>query len=324
MTSIQPVVPVAKSGKPFSGPATTDRSPAEDASGLPTVRGLFGAHWGRILFTYSLYNLENLLRLGQPFFLGWAITDLLQSSAGGLALFLGQHLVFLLIGAARRMYDTRAFTRIYTDLATRLVLVHRRHEVPISRIAARSALSREIVDFFERDVPFVVQTAYSVVGALIMLACCDWVLFPLCLALLLPVYVLSRVYGRQTFGLNRRLHDELEQEVDVIATGKPRAVRSHYERVARWRVRLSDAEAAGVAVVEVLILGLTAVVLWRCCTTAGADAGYISTVLGYILMFVSALTNLPLLVEQLARLRDIARRVQPASSDSKSNCPEHA
>src|SRR3712207_8857328 len=52
--------------------------------------GVFSAYRWRLLFTYGLFNLENLLRLAQPFVLGWAIHDLLQSSSVGLALFFGQ------------------------------------------------------------------------------------------------------------------------------------------------------------------------------------------------------------------------------------------
>jgi hypothetical protein len=89
---------------------------------------IFAAYRWRILVTYALFNLENLLRLAQPLVLGWAIHDLLRSSVLGLAIFFGQHVLYLAVSAGRRLYDTRCFTRIHADLATALVLDQRGRE----------------------------------------------------------------------------------------------------------------------------------------------------------------------------------------------------
>src|SRR5262249_32171560 len=151
---------------PPSGAGECVRAPAGGRRPGPwTLRGLFRTYRWSILFTYGLFNLENLLRLAQPLVLGLAINDLLRSSYLGLGLFVVQHLSFTLISSLRRMYDARTFTRIYTDLATQLVVEQRGQEEPVSSVAARSALSRAFVDFFERDVPVIVRSLYSVVGA---------------------------------------------------------------------------------------------------------------------------------------------------------------
>jgi ABC-type multidrug transport system fused ATPase/permease subunit len=279
-----------------------------------SLRALFRAYRWRLLGTYGLFNLENVLRLAQPLVLGLAINDLLASRWLGLLLFAGQHLAFLLIGWARRAYDTRAFTRIYSDLATRLVLDQRVREVAVSRVAARSALSRAFVDFFERDVPLVVQAVYSVAGSLMMLCWYDWWLVPLCLGLLLPGYFLNKLYGRKTLQLSRQLHDELEREVEVIDRGKEREVRGHYDAVSRWRIKLSDWEALNFGVMELFVLALLATTLLRACRLDGAAAGDIFAMFRYVLMFVMAWDSVPMLVEQFSRIRDIHRRVHTSDS----------
>jgi ABC-type multidrug transport system fused ATPase/permease subunit len=271
---------------------------------------LFAAYRWRFLFTYGLFNLENLLRLAQPWVLGWAIHNLLQSSLEGLALFFGQHLLYLVIGAARRMYDTRAFTRIYADLASQLVLHQRGRQVEVSRVAARSTLSREIVDFFERDVAVVLYVLYSVVGALVMLCLADGVLVLGCLALLLPVGLLSRWNGRQSLLLNGQLNDELEREVEIIHRAQAPEVRTHFHLISRWRIMLSDRDACSFGLLEFLVFSVMAAALVRTCGVPGVDAGHIFAVFGYVLMFVNGVINVPLLVQQLNRLRDISRRLQ--------------
>jgi ABC-type multidrug transport system fused ATPase/permease subunit len=271
---------------------------------------IFSAYRWRILPTYALFSLENLLRLAQPFAMGWAIQDLLQSSLWGLAIFFGQHVLYLALGAARRVNDTRCFTRIHADLAAGLVLDQRRRQVEVSRVAARSALSREIVDFFERDVAIVLYVLYSVIGALVMLCWVDWVLVPWCLALVLPAYLLSRWTGRQSLLLNGRLNDQLEHEVEIIERAQPAEVRGHFDLIRRWRIMLSDRDAWSFGILELLIYVAMAAALVRTCARPGVDAGTILAVLGYVLMYVSGIANVPLLVQQFNRLRDIGRRLQ--------------
>jgi ABC-type multidrug transport system fused ATPase/permease subunit len=156
-----------------------------------------------------------------------------------------------------------------------------------------------------------VVACYSVVGALIMLCLYDWVLAPLCLGLMLPAYLVNSVYSRKTLALSGRLHDEFEREVDVIQGGQPAEVRGHYGAVAGWRIKLADWEALNFGLMELFVLALLAVTLLRSCS-ATSSPGDIFAVFRYVLMFVMALDNVPLLVRQISRIRDIHRRLQPA------------
>ena len=274
------------------------------------LRTIFAANRAKLLLTYCLFNLENLLRLTQPFVLGLAINDLLHESSTGLLLFVGQHLAHLLIGSLRQMYDTRVYTGIYTDLATKLVVAQRGREVGLSRVAARSSLSREFVEFFENHVPLLIKSLYSVIGALVMLAFYDRVLVPICLGLLLLAVVLNRVYSRRTFELNRQLHDQLEHEVDVIDHSHEPSVRRHYDAVASWRVKLSDCEALNFGTMEVFVLGVMVLALLRTCSTLTASPGDIFAVFRYVLMLVMGIDGVPKLVQQFSRLRDLTQRFQ--------------
>jgi hypothetical protein len=155
----------------------------------------------------------------------------------------------------------------------------------------------------------VMGALFAVGGALVMLGLYDWVLVPFCLALLLPACALNWFYGRKTLFLNGRLHDEFEREVEVIGGGRPAEVRGHYGRVAGWRVRLSDWEALNFGAMELFVLGLMVAALVRFCAAADATPGDIFAVFGYVLMFVGGLDVVPVLVQQVSRLRDIGRRM---------------
>jgi hypothetical protein len=261
--------------------------------------------------TYALFNAENLLRLAQPMALGLAVADLARASARGLAWYAALHLAYLLIGAARQAFDTRTFTTIHADLATRVVVAQRREGIEVSRVAARSALSRELVDFFEHDLAVVFSAVYSVLGALVVLGLYDRLLVVLCLVLALPATIAGRLSGRKALTLHGRLNDELEREVAVIDEGEPRRVGNHYRRVARWRVGLSDVQAVHFGVTQLGILILLTVALTR--SSHASDAGRIIAVSRYILMFALGLDSLPPLIPQLTRLHDIGRRIHNAT-----------
>jgi hypothetical protein len=293
-------------------------SPTEFALPMPSpfsqaprnLWGLFLIYRLRIITTYVLFNLENLVRLAQPLVLGWAISDLLVGSHRGLVLFVGQHLLHLLLGMGRRMYDTRTFTRIYADLASKLVHEQRASGVETSIVAARSVLSRDMVDFFERDVPGVLFALYSFAGALVMLLFYDGLLALLCLSLLLPLGLINLFYSRRTLHLTGRLNDRLEREVGVVGRAKARELKTHFSLLSRFRIMLSDCEALNFGVMEVFILGLLAVSLVRSCQMPAADAGSIFAVFRYVLMFVMGLDGVPMLVQQISRIRDITRRLR--------------
>jgi ABC-type multidrug transport system fused ATPase/permease subunit len=282
------------------------------SSPLNLLRNLFRAARWKILLTYALFNLENLLRLSQPYALGWAINDLIQSKYTGLTVLVTQHVSHLLVALFRQMYDTRVFSGLYTSLAAQLVTEQTERGIEISRVAARSSLSREFVEFFERHVPMVVRSVYSCVGAMFLLGLYDGLLIPACLLLVFPVSALNCRYGKKTLALSGSLHDELENEMDVISSGEPERVRLHYDRVARWRVRLSDLEAVNFGLTEFFVLGLIIAALVRLCQLPDIEPGDMFAVFRYLMMFIAGLDSVPTLVLQVSRLRDIGRRLAAA------------
>jgi hypothetical protein len=285
----------------------TDRAESGPASW--TLRSTFRVYRWRLLVTYALFNVENVAAVATPWALGCAIDGLLRSSSGGLVIFAAQQLLFLMLGTVRRTYDARVFAAIYSDLATRLVQEQRGRKVEVSRIAARSALSREVVSFFEKDVPFALQALYATAGGLVMLVFHDAMLLPLGLILMVPVCLVSRIYGRKTYFLNGRLNDELEREVDMIREESSLSIRAHFDRVGGWHIRLANWEALNFGLLDLCTVGLLGGTLARSCLSGPTDPARILMIFGYVQIFSSGLLSMPMLVRQLSRLRDICRRL---------------
>jgi ABC transporter transmembrane region len=238
------------------------------AQGLHVLRAVFRARSGPLLLTYVLFALENALWMAQPFALSLAIDGLLNKSYYGVLWFAIQQVGYVSIGVWRRSYDTRVYSRIHADLVARLVLEQHRREVAVTCIAARTALSREFIDFFERHVPMMMQVAFLTIGGLTILAAFDRTLVLLCSALVIPTSLMNAAYARKTLALSGQLHDALEREVEVIGRGDAHEVHGHYERVAGCRIRLSDSEARSFGTTGIFVLALMVASLFLSCGIA--------------------------------------------------------
>jgi ABC-type multidrug transport system fused ATPase/permease subunit len=280
----------------------------------PPLKAIFGKYRGRILATYGVTILENLFELLYPSVTGIAVNDLLKHNLIGLGLLSGVWLLHTATGVFRQSYDTRVFASIYTDLATRTVAEQDEKGVSTSQIVARSSLSREFVNFFERDIPATVNSVFGLFGALILLLFYDAWSACFCLLLLVPLAILNRRYARRTLALNRRLNNQLEREVTVLTRRSRTRVFGHYQLLAKWRVRLSDAEAANWGIMELFNIGLAAAVIIRIASLPKIESGTIYAMLAYLWNYISSLNNVPALVQQLSRIKDIARRMAQIGS----------
>ena len=274
-------------------------------------------HRKRLLGTFSLVGLENLLMLVYPVFGGWAINAVIAGKVWQALLYALVVLLMWLVGAARRITDTRTFTRIYTEIAVPIVLEQRR-QVPHSAVTARVALSREFVSFFEEHLPIAATSVVSIFGACIMLLVLEfWVgVLAMCI-LTLFLWLLPR-FASISENLYFRLNNSLERDNYFIRKGDERQLYRHYGLVARLRVLISNREAFGylcVGVAMSILFGFAFVMM----TLKGyGSAGHIYSVSTYLWMFAMSLDDVPRLVEQYSNLKDIGQRIGGSERNIKA------
>lgn len=280
------------------------------------LKQIIRQHRSRLLLTYVLFTLEMLGNLLRPLFLGIAVNDLVKGSYKGLILLSAVHFSWLIIGTIRHRLDTRTYTAIYSSLVTRF-LARRYHKSDVSRLTAHSTLAREFVDFLEFDLVYVIEALYSIVGSLLLLFYYDVQVVGVCLSILLPVIGLSYLYGKRMNRLNKQKNDELEKQVDIIATGNNHLIRQHYDNLRKWQIRISDQEAWNFGIMEVLVMVVIGLSLLITNKTAGAgiEAGSLIGIYSYIQRFVSGLDTIPYTVQRLSSLNDITRRIELQAED---------
>lgn len=276
----------------------------------------------RLLITYSLYAVEMLGLLLRPYFLGEAVNGLINKSYQGLFFLVGAHLVWVVVGTIRHMYDSRTYSEIYTSLV--LKLVSRNRDKHLSQLSAHSTLSRELVDFLEFDLNYVIEAFYNIIGSLVLLSFYDGQVVSICLLMLVPVSIFSYIYGKRMRKLAQLRNDELEQQVNVLASRNPLRIQKHYNLLRKWQVKISDQEAWNFGVMELIVMVIIAASLLISARSGGQalQAGDLIGIYTYILKFVSGLDTVPYMIQRLASLKDILRRVDGVQEDERELDPE--
>jgi ABC-type multidrug transport system fused ATPase/permease subunit len=273
------------------------------------ARTLRPSRW-RITFTYALTVIEDLLELAYPWATGLAINGLLAHDYRMIAPVMIAWVLHTAIGCGRQMYDTRLYTQVYNTIVTDTVLRQRRSAIESTKVAARSAMSREFVTFFEKDMPIVLNTLVSIVGSAAILFYYDLGIGAIAALLFIPVAIINRRYMRRSLMLNEGLNNQLEQEVQVIEAAEEAAVGRHFAEVRAWRVRLSDADAVNWTAIEGLSILVFLLVLLRVTYMPSADVGTIFAIFVYVWRLMERLDMMPQIVQQLMRLKDIRRRIE--------------
>jgi ABC-type multidrug transport system fused ATPase/permease subunit len=269
----------------------------------------------KLLLTYSLFAVEMLGLLMRPYFLGEAVNDLIKGSYHGLFYLAGAHLLWVITGTIRHRYDSRTYSDIYTSLVVRLMSRNRNKE--LSKMSAHSTLSREFIDFLEFDLNYIIEAAYNIVGSMILLFFYDTQVVLLCLLMLIPVTITSYFYGKRMRRLNKLKNDELEQQINVLATRNPLRINEHYNKLRKWQIKISDQEAWNFGVMELLVMAIITVSLLTVSSVNGkiVPAGDMIGIYTYILKFVSGLDTVPYMIQRFATLKDILHRVELTPED---------
>lgn len=281
---------------------------------LSTLSHIAKTHRKRLAGTFSLVILENLLLLLYPLVGSFAVNAVM---AGKLWHALSYALVVFVIwgvGSARRAVDTRAFVRIYAELAVPLIISQRKTS-NVSTTTARVALSRQFVDFFEDHLPSLLTTLFSIIGSVVMLMVIEFWSGVVALVILILFGLALPKYTKTNDKLYFKLNNRLEKEVDLIEMVNPKHLNQHYDLVSRLRIAISNREAFSYLIIGIAMMILFGFTLSLFTLYGYQSAGHIYAVMTYLWTFAFSLDTMPSLIEQFSELKDIGKRVNMGDDD---------
>ncbi|MGL5838228.1 MAG: ABC transporter six-transmembrane domain-containing protein [Sphingorhabdus sp.] len=243
-----------------------------------------------------------------PFATGLAINGVLDGDYQAIGWLVGCHGLMLVSEISFMRIDTRVFARIYGGFASELVLAAHREGLPAEQAAARASLSREYVEFFEKDIRQLLMTTTGLLVGVAALLWFDAMIGALCALLIPPLFLIYHWLAKRSVSLNRRLNDRLEREVGILQNDRPMLIKRHFRALGGWRIKLSDAEATSFAWMETAVIILFVAALLRLASEGTVRPGDIYAVFAYIWRIVGMLDTVPVLVQRLAKIRNLDRR----------------
>lgn len=276
-------------------------------SGKLTIWQIVRAYPLKIMTTWLLVALENVLMACLPLLMGHTIDGLLAGSNQSLLILALVFALLVVISVIRRIYDTRVYGTLKVELGQRLL--ERQQTLPVSVQSARLDMSRELVDFLENEVPMLFTSVIQLVVSLIILAGFAGQLAWAAASLTLAMLALYAFFHRRFFRLNAALNSQQERQVNILQRALPWQLLRHLRMLRRWEVKLSDSEAWLYGGIFMLALVFIVHNLMASVTIQPVTAGNIFAIVSYSWEFVEAMLGLPMALQSWSRLHEITQRI---------------
>jgi len=282
------------------------------------LRDLFKKYRGSISFAIILVIIENVAWIIEPYLIGKVIDILIDQEYVDpnvnimfpIVAWIGLFVINSSVGAYRRIYDTKLFTKIFTRIATYVSENSLLKNLSISQTAARAELSYQYVSFLQYRMPEIIETTISIFGAVIAMYLFDWRISLICFLIIIPLYIINKFYVKKVSVHQKEYHDKYEDVVDVISTRDPKHVEEYYTALAKPQIKISNWSALNFGLMRVVLLFIFMSVIYISVELDAWSAGELFSIVAYLWTFVTASEALPELMESWTSLQDISKRLK--------------
>lgn len=271
------------------------------------ISSLLKRFFSKIVLTWLLVVVENILLALIPLLIGFAIDGLLGGDNSDLLNLSGVFLLLIIISIARRIYDTRAYSSIRIVLGIEVDGLHQKEQVSIRN--ARLDMSRELINFLEEDIPELFTAVIQLLAAIIILGTIHLPLAYSAIALLVSMGVVYTFFHQHFYNLNGALNSQVEHQVSVLNKNAISLLKQYLSKIRHLEVRLSDADAF---LYGLLFLFISLFVVFNLSASAlivGITAGTLFSVVSYSWQFSESAIALPMTMQKLSRLKEISQRL---------------
>ncbi|HYM20045.1 MAG TPA: ABC transporter six-transmembrane domain-containing protein [Candidatus Kapabacteria bacterium] len=221
------------------------------------------------------------------------------------------------VGGVRRVYDTKVYTRMFADLSSSVVAQQLHKGEDLSKIAGRSSLAWQNIEFFQYNLPEFIEQIINVGGAVGALAIFDWRLATVGGGIVLLVLLSSQLYMSRIARVQTVLNDLHEQEYNMFATKDPAVIRNYYSDISKLEISFSNTQAGGFGILRILLLVMFMMTLYISLDLDRFTIGELYSIVAYLWTFVTASEYIPYLSEKWVALKDVTGRIQSDEWDAE-------
>ena len=273
------------------------------------LSSLFRGYWKSISLTWALTLCETAGIAFVPLFVGFAIDGLLEDNFTSF-IQLGSLLIGLVaVSVARRLFDTRIYGRIRVEVGK--TLLHRSKHVTVSSLNARMNMARELVDFFEQEMPISIESLVQLIVSLLLLYAFMPILAGSALLSAVLILCLYALFHGRFFFLNGQQNQLLEGQVDILTQRSRVGAFRLLNKLRKVEIKQSDTEALVYGLIFVVLFGFLLFNLWFSTSGEPLSVGSIFSIVSYSWQFIESALVAPMTLQSWSRLSEITARINP-------------
>ena len=220
------------------------------------------------------------------------------------------YLVNVLGGTMSRLFSGRVYSKMYADIATRVIINSKKQGHATSKILARAELAREYIVFFKERLPEVSWQIFATGGGVIALFFYDWRIAAVAFFVIFPVILINNIYRRNVVTLQKNIHDTREDLYRLVDEKDTAKIHQYYHDMVPPQHKIAKWNSIDYAVIKVLLMIIFIVVLFICVDVDNFSTGKIYAIVSYIWTFIASTEYLPGLMESLTSVKDLSTRLK--------------
>lgn len=272
------------------------------------IAELFSKYRWKFGFTLMLILFESAINVLFPLAIGIALDGVIAGNLYGTYLLGGLGMAAIVVGGARRFFDSRFYAEVYRKLGTEIIGKIEDGQTSIK--TARLGMIGEGVEFLENSLPAIITSLVGMVGVIVMIATLNQEVFLGCLIATLLVFIIYYFTRNLTTRYNSMYNDVLERQVDVIKTENKTQLKDHLREVMHWNIKLSDLEMMNFSISWVVLMGFLIVSIILSTSTRSVEYGSLLALIMYVFQYIESVITLPVFYQNWLRLQEIKTRLE--------------
>jgi ABC-type multidrug transport system fused ATPase/permease subunit len=262
--------------------------------------------------------IENIAWIIEPTFFGNLLDALIDhfydhekvNFLSPLLIWIIVYLINVIGGSLHRLYTGGIYSRLYAEVATRVIDDSKARGDTYSKMLVRAELVKEYIDFFRERLPMALWQLSASLGAVIALFFYDFRIGLVCLAVIGPVAYINNLNRKKVSILQKDVHDNQEELFKLIENRETNGVNQFYKNMIIPKTRIARWNSFSYTTVKVLLVIIFIVVLFICVDVDNFTTGKIYSVVAYLWTFIGQTDYLPDLMESLGSIKDLNTRFE--------------
>ncbi len=281
-----------------------------------TIKQILSQYRNPIAMLLSFVLIENIAWIIEPTFFGKLLDALIDnfydhenvSIMTPLVVWIFVYFLNVVGGSLHRLYSGSVYSKMYAEVATRIIDDSKSRGDQYSKMLVRSELAKEYITFLKEKIPEAFWQLGASAGAIIALFFYDYRIGLVCLTVIFPVAYVNNLNRKKVVNLQKNIHDNQEELYGLIEKKDTSRIHLFFLSMVQPRTRIAKWNAFSYTVVKILLVVIFLVVLYICVDVDKFTTGKIYSVVAYLWTFIGQTDYLPDLMESLGSVRDLNRR----------------